>query len=453
MISDNGGVHSSLDDYFLGKRKIKEKRVSSMLVSSSFGANAILYSIWLGYIMGAWALIIHIAWCMSFVLLSKYSEKIYNYTGLHDFLGSKFGKTTQKVAALCSMIGLFYFLGWEIAITQTGIESIIVSTGIESASYALSLVLIVSFVAIIYTIIGGRRMNGLIDSFVNKIKSIIMFVLAVALFFVVCEYLVSDFNIFFPSFSIALMEIGFIGFFINILFNLSWQFVDNSSWQTISSGSNDDSKHTKSSLLGASKGIFIAYFFGTAIGLMMRCIPNLTSDNIIGQISLVIGGDFELIFGLLIVILLLFSMMTLIDSISLSITQSLAIDIGLIREKTLTAARLMTLFVGIIAVFGVQLILNLMDLDIFSFVYIVIISQLSLIGPILVGLILKQKKIPYMWAGMLLGLFIGMTIAMSGNHFNIGWLSDIGGLVAALISVIVSLLLYINYGKNIKIET
>ncbi|OGO87116.1 MAG: hypothetical protein A2Y24_05915 [Clostridiales bacterium GWE2_32_10] len=76
-----------LDKYFLGGREVATKRASNLLISTSFGANAILYAAWLGYTMGFWAILIQAAWCLSFLLLARFADQVYHHTSLHDFLG------------------------------------------------------------------------------------------------------------------------------------------------------------------------------------------------------------------------------------------------------------------------------------------------------------------------------------------------------------------------------
>ena len=71
-IKNLGGVDNCLDKHFLAERKIKPLGVSQLLSSASFGANAVLYAVWLGYLMGVWAITIH---TRQLFLNVQYAEK------------------------------------------------------------------------------------------------------------------------------------------------------------------------------------------------------------------------------------------------------------------------------------------------------------------------------------------------------------------------------------------
>ena len=107
---------AQVTDFLLAGRKLKSHSIVSLLLSSSFGLNAIFYAAWLGYAIGMWALLIQAAWSISFFLLIPASKQFTNIASLHDFLGQQFGSKTKLLSALCSIVGIMYFVAWEVSI-------------------------------------------------------------------------------------------------------------------------------------------------------------------------------------------------------------------------------------------------------------------------------------------------------------------------------------------------
>jgi Na+/proline symporter len=433
----------SLDSYFLADRGLMPPKVSNLLISSSFGANSILYSMWLGYVMGFWAMLIHLAWCMSFVLLSFFAPKISKYTSLHDFLLCRFGKVSCKIASVFSIVGVVYFAGWEIAIAKSGLDSFLISAGINSSLGAPIIFGIIIILALLYSSIGGQKANGYADTVFNYFKYLLLFVVAFILLKSAMSS-ISDANIQLPSFSRAIGEIGVFGFITNIVLNISWQFVDNTSWQSISSCETSNPKSTKYAMIKAGAGVFVSYLLGTTLGVLLRPIPNLNSDNIIGGLTQLNGMSSGVM--LCIVIILLVSMISLINGVGLSVSQTLLVDLRIpiskLRKKSnvLQVARITTIVAGIFAAWGVQFILGLLGTNVFSFVYIFIIAQLSLLGVVLVGLLTKRKSLYGIWISIILGAIAGICATIVGNIFNIAWLSEAAGTFTTFVATVSSLI-------------
>ena len=147
-------------------------------------------------------------------------------------------------------------------------------------------------------------------------------------------------------------------------------------------------------------------------------------------------------------------MMSLIDGISLSVSQSLMIDVGLEkllaranqRQTGLQFARVVTILSGIFAAWGVRFVLNFLGSSIFDFVYILIVAQLSLLGPVLVGLLFKSRRVQHMWLGIAVGLIFGVSTNIIGGVFGVNWLMDASGTIAALTSTMASVGLFIIAG-------
>ena len=163
-----------IQEYLLAESSLGKLPVISLLFSQSFGINALLYQVWLGYAVGIWALVAQGAWMFGYILLAKHTQKIREVKSLHDILGKSYGSSTRVLAGFCSLIGIMYLLGWEVTIGSDTIGSIIANSGLEkiSSDYLNTSLLTIAIVvgAMMYTVIGGLRGNGIADIFLNAIK-------------------------------------------------------------------------------------------------------------------------------------------------------------------------------------------------------------------------------------------------------------------------------------------
>lgn len=450
--SDSTGyVDDKMAKYFGGDRTLSEDKVVGLLVSTSFGANSILYAVWLGYLMGMWAMLIHIAWCLSFCLLSLFSKHIYAHTSIQDFLGSHFGKFVKKIAAVCSVVGLLYFSGWEIAIAKSGLYSFVTTGFIVTKPWILSLLLTLGiFAAILYTIIGGQKANGYVNNIINKIKLILLVIISIGVFYVLCCDGQFKISTLIPDFSCAVKNLGFAGLITNIFINLSWQFVDNSSWQIVSSGHESKEDSINYSLKKTGIWIFVVYTMETFLGALLRGISGLDSNNVLTGITNIVGSNVNVFFHLCTIMLILFSMVSLIDGMSLSVAQTIMVDLNfgkvinrLIpnKQSNLRTARIVTLILGITAAWGIQFLLAKCGSSIFDFVYVFTVVQLSLVGPVITGLVFCVQYVPKMWISIILSVIVGFFFNIYGNIYNISWFIDIAGTMTAMSSLVISIIL------------
>jgi hypothetical protein len=109
-------------------------------------------------------------------------------------------------------------------------------------------------------------------------------------------------------------------------------------------------------------------------------------------------------------------------------------------------AKLTVVIFGILSIWGIQYIFNLLHLNLFDLVYVVIISQLSLIGPVIIGIFSKKKNIKYMWVSILVSLIIGFGASIVGGFLGNKLLVDGAGTYTVVTSLLVaSLLLILKY--------
>lgn len=441
----SGNFDAPLDNHFLANRSLRRRTVQNLLLSASFGANSLLYAVFLGYLMGLWGFLAQFAWAASFFLLARFGTKIHRSASLHEFLGERFGETTRKLAAACSIVGITYFVGWEIAVARSSLQSVIDGTA-HGGQFPIPFLLL-SFavgVALFYTTRWGRRASGSINVVLNTVK-VICLVLLVGL---MAQSFLSRFGLnlpmLLPPFGEAMRAIGLVGFMTNIVFNISWQFVDNSSWQSISSSASGNNKELRRSITQAGLWTLLTVNgIGTILGALLRPVAGVDSANALGQLVQAIS----LCPGLAVVtmiVLIIFSAISLFDGAILSVSQSLVVDIGLRRSGrlvTLRFARVVTLVVGIAAAWGVERLIGLLGGSIFDMVYIVILTQLCLIGPVIVGLVLP-KRTSHMWVAVAISLGVAVGLTVFGTLYN-QTLLQLAGTLVTIVSIGSSLMLYV----------
>lgn len=99
---------------------------------------------------------------------------------------------------------------------------------------------------------------------------------------------------------------------------------------------------------------------------------------------------------------------------------------------------------------GIQFVLAGFGKSIFDFVYVFTIVQLSLIGPIVMGLVFQPRCIPKMWVSIIVSLILGFLFNILGNVYSISWLGDVAGTVTAVSSFTISGFLLFVSRKNKK---
>jgi hypothetical protein len=295
-------------------------------------------------------------------------------------------------------------------------------------------------IAIIYSSLFGRRADAHANKILNVVKSILLIgsvaLLTGSAVFASHSALSREML---PPLPQAISAVGAIGLATNILFNLAWQFVDNSSWQSFNSGEATDQKGMRRDLNRSALWVFITVnSLGTLIGSLMRGVGGVTSNNILVKMSQAVPHWNEA-FAIAICILVFASMVSLVDVIVLAITQALVVDISILNQKMPLVrrrhARFAVLLVGIFAAWGVQAWVSWLGGSIFNFVYIVVIAQLSLIGPVLIGLLRPSKVTSRMWLAILAGAVIGFLSSILGTVLDMATLVNGAGVFAVSASI------------------
>lgn len=457
----------SIENFLLGGRTLGKMSIVNLLLSSSFGVNALFYAVWLGFSVGVWGLVIQGTWALSFALLTPYSDRLRSRSSLHDFLGKKFGLATKIVAAFCSLIGIMYLMGWEVGIGQTSITTFLTSTNEmtpEDAASSTGLLIIgIVLGTLLYTIVGGLKGNASVDKLLNLLKIIVIGLLTFLLLqrFFALEN-VSFYKAMFPSFETMKQNLGIWGLITNIIFNLAWQFVDNSSWQSIIAGAEKSKKETTWNLRMSGLLIFLTVgILGTLVGVALANTPDINPDNILTQaVQLLPDHKILLIFGMFVVITA--CIMSLLDGLFLASALTLVMDIFQAKKKNkwnevdyghtrnLVIIRMSLVLIAVIAIWGVKYILQITGATLFDFVYIVIITQLALFGPVIIGLATDRTSQKTMWISIVVGLIVGFGSIAIGTSNQIKFLLDGAGTFALVASLVLAFLLSNSETKKYK---
>lgn len=433
---------SNVSDFLFAGKKLQTSAIVSLLISSSFGLNAIFYAAWLGYSIGIWALLIQCAWSISFFLLIPAAKHFSHIASLHDFLGQQFGQKTKLLASVCSLVGICYFVVWEVSIS--------VSTVTPLLQNADKVVWFFGLLAILYTLLFGLRGNAYINTYINLVKVIILIGMSgFALYHFSQLPREVIYHSIFPSFDTVVTNLGLIGFITNIVFNLAWQFVDNSSWQSIIGGSKTSHTSTSSNLKYSGLLIFLTVnFTSTLLGISLAQIGSVTPDNILSTVSGIVP-QYTVLISTGIIILSITSMMSLIDGMLL--TSALTVNIDLLpknllaqlsEKRRMRVLQISIIVFGFLTIWGVEFILKAFTINLFDFLYIIVISQLSLIGPVVVGLYTKGAKINSMWLAIVLALIVGFGSVLIGGFTGNKGLIDAAGTFSVVVSGIAAGVLY-----------
>lgn len=278
---------NSLKSFFFGDKNLNTNHLVNLLLSTAFSMNGMIYQTWLGYSIGWAAVLIQVIWCISYLLLSGKALKIKEMTNhfgtLHGSIASQFGLNAGRIASIATVIGFTMLVGWELIVGTSLFSSIAPNNN------QLKYILVFSLAGIggIYTIYGGLKGNLKANIFQNWFGGLVMILIVTYFSLINFE---NKSIIKWGNINDLFINIGIVGFIANGVFSLGWQFVDMTNWQALASS--DANESPKKALWWSALWIlFIPGVVGTALGMLLRNIPNLTPDNIFLYIISVISHN------------------------------------------------------------------------------------------------------------------------------------------------------------------
>lgn len=437
----------TLDEFFLASRSLRAGSVVTLLLSTSFGVNAVLYATWLGYLMGIWAFAIQIAWSLSFLLIARFAGTVSAGTSLHGFLEQRFGSTTRRVAAVCSILGLAYFVGWEVNIAKSTVGGFTAGTGSQPLTFSWWfnrpgwVIAIVVGTAVLISGVFGRRLTARFNVMLNIVKTGLLVGVTATVgggALLASQTVVGHAMI--PSVHTAIAAIGISGLLTSLLFNLLWQFVDNSSWIAVASGRAIHQPLAARSLKWTGFWVFVTVNgLGTILGALLRGVSGVSSSNALAAVTRT-TPVLHTVLVAAIAVLVLASVVSLVDVIVLAITQAAIVDLGVLSRKIRNIrvghARWAVFVIGLLAAWGVNAWVQWLGGNIFEFVYVMIIAQLGLSGPVIVGLLSSRRIRGPMWVPIVMSVGIGIGAAVVGSALKIQSLVDSAGAATILISTL-----------------
>lgn len=441
-----------IENYLLAGGSLGRSSVVSLLLSSSFGLNSLFYQVWLGFTVGAWGLVAQGAWALSFVLLAPFSSTIRSHKSLHELLGERFGFVTRVVAGVCSLFGIMYLMGWEAEVSRATIDSMLSSSGgmsiQEAAGAATWLTSGIVFGCLMYTVLGGLKGNAVADLALNLVKLITVCFLTILL---LPRFAMptgpSFWGALLPSFETMRDKLGLWGLTTNIAFSVVWQFVDTSSWQSIIAGAEKKEGDTAWNLRWSGIAVFVAPgIIGTLLGMSMVGAPDITSENILAKLVTLapsLGG--VVVFAVFVMIMA--CVLSMLDGLFLATTFTFVVDIlhphetfasleadSGKAERLLLVIRIALIGIAIAAIWGVKFFLAVSGLSLFDFVYVVIITQLALFGPVLITLTTHREARFPAWLPICLALVVGFGAVIVGTTQDLKWVVDGAGAFTILVS-------------------
>lgn len=196
-------------------------------------------------------------------------------------------------------------------------------------------------------------------------------------------------------------------FTANVAFSLAWQFVDLSTWQAAIATESGLNK-AKGALQSAGLSVFVAPgILGTVMGIGLSGYPDLTSETVLPALVKLVGGQPWIIFILTVAIAT--CAMSFVDTMMLGIGLAAVTDLmfrskvdqyNLLQAsevadrahrqgvaKIIGWARLTLLGTAVLGTYAIGWISDWLGISLFDLVYVVVVSQLSMFGPVMIGLL------------------------------------------------------------------
>lgn len=389
--------NKSTDDYYVGGRKLNSLHIGLSVVATDVGGG---FSIGLGGLgftiglSGSWLLFTGLlgAWLSGVLLIPKVSEiaRKQGFLSFPQYLAFVFNKKVALVAGIISAIGYLGFTSSQILAGAKLASSTFPELSINTA------LLVMGVIAVVYTVLGGLKAVIYTDT-------IQWFVLMVGLIFIglpISYFKIGGIEAITSTLAPEFLKLTSISWqqFVNWLFTIIpiW-FIGMTLYQRIYAA-----KDTKT----AQRGWFIAGFFeyplmafiGVILGMFAKValekgmLPGYSSMNLDAEMGLPVLLRTVLPAGFLGLVLSAYfsAIMSTSDSCLMASSGNVLTDILKKHNhpKSLQFSQLLTLVIGIIALFLASTITSVLELMLHSYSFMVS----GMIIPVLAALFSKRPN-------------------------------------------------------------
>ncbi len=430
--------NSSTDDYFVGGRKLNSLHIGLSVVATDVGGGFSIGLGGLGFTMGlsgSWLLFTGLlgAWLSGVLLIPKVADlaRRKGFLSFPQFLEYKFNKNVAIFAGIISAIGYLGFTSSQILAGAKLASSTFTGLSLNNA------LLIMGIIAIVYTVLGGLKAVIYTDT-------IQWIVLMVGLIFISLPF--AYFKIGGMQAIKATLKPEFLS-----LTSITWQqivnwmftiipiwFIGMTLYQRIYAA-----KNTRT----AQKGWFIAglfeyplmAFIGVILGMFAKVamengqLPGFGSGVSDAEMGLPILLKTILPVGFMGVVLSAYfsAIMSTADSCLMASSGNIITDVLKLHRSpnSLRISQILTLVVGIIALFLAMKMNNVLELMLHSYSFMVS----GMIVPVLMALFAKKLNARAALASMIIGGITTLSLVILNVNLPLGLDANIYGISASLI--------------------
>lgn len=431
--------NSSTDDYYVGGRKLSSIHIGLSVVATDVGGGFSIGLGGLGFAMGlsgSWLLFTGLvgAWLSGVLLIPRVSNlaRKKEFLSFPQFLEFVFDKRVAFLAGIISAIGYMGFTSSQILAGAKLASSTFSSLTINQA------LLIMGIVAVLYTVLGGLKAVIYTDTvqWLVLMSGLVFVGLPFAYISIGgYEAIVSSLN---PSF-LSLTAISWQKI-VNWMFTIIpiW-FIGMTLYQRIYA-----SKDTKT----AQRGWFIAglfeyplmAFIGVLLGMFSRValenglLPGYSFENMDAEMGLPVLLRTILPVGFLGIVLSAYfsAIMSTADSCLIAASGNILTDVLKKHHSTkgLRYSQLLTLVIGVMALFIALKMTSVLELMLHSYSFMVS----GMFIPVLAALFLKKPNALAALIAMIIGGGITLILIITGIKLPLGLDANIFGISAALVS-------------------
>jgi len=434
--------NKNTDDYYVGGRQMGSGHLGLSVVATDVGGGFSIGLGGLGFIMGisgSWLLLTGLigAW-LSGVLLIPKVWKLANKKGFlsfPQFLESVFDKRVALVAGIISAIG---YLGFTSSQILAGAKLA------SSTFYGLTLnnaLLLMGVIAVVYTVLGGLKAVIYTDT----VQWIILMTGLIFIAFPFSYFKLGGFEVIKNTVAPEFLKLNNISWqqIINWMFTIIpiW-FIGMTLYQRIYAAKDQKTAQRGWFIAGLFEYPFMA-FTGVVLGMFARVaidngiIAGYTVYNIDAEMGLPLLLRTILPVGFLGLVLSAYfsAIMSTADSCLMASSGNILTDVLRKHDKknSLRYSQILTLIVGVLALFLALKMENVLELMLMSYSFMVS----GMIIPVLVALFTRKPNALAALVAMIAGGGTTLTLQIIGNELPFGLDANIFGIIASLVIYII----------------